>query len=63
MYQKLVEESIEYKRFSRQILSDHFNVLYQESESARYIDVSEGYTLQCDQADGKFYCLATEQTL
>ena len=59
MYQKLVEDSIEYKRFSRQILSEHFDVSHQGGESARWIEVSEGFSLVHDQAEGKFYCLAS----
>ena len=62
LYQQLVEECIEYKRYSRRILSDYSQIPYEESQSSRSIDISEGFTLHHSLEDDKFFCIQNGQT-
>ena len=58
LYQQLVEESIEYKWYSRRILDEYSSIPHVEQESARYVDVAEGFKIQHNAENDRFYCLA-----
>ena len=57
LYQQLVEESIAYKRYSRQILDEYSSIPHVEQESARSVDVADGFKIQHNAEDDRFYCL------